>query len=134
MPIIEGVEVKTRNDYLLQNGYLLFENLLCIMNTSLWFAIVQEIHKQDHFGAEKTLHLIREKFFWPGMSKDIKLFVKRCQIYQNAKGTDTNQGLYIPLSISTAPWQDISIDFVVGLPITRKKMIASLWWWTDLAR
>jgi Integrase zinc binding domain len=76
-PIIEGVKVKTRNDYLLQNGYLFFGNLLCIPNTSLQFVIVQEIHKQDHFGAEKTLHQIREKFFWPGMSKDIKFFCEK---------------------------------------------------------
>jgi hypothetical protein len=55
------------------------------------------------------------------MSKDIKLFVKRCQVCQAAKGTDTNQGLYTPLPIPTAPWRDISMDFVVGLPTTRKK-------------
>jgi Integrase zinc binding domain len=76
-PIIKGVKVKTRNDYLLQNDYLFFGNLLCILNTSLQFAIVQEIHKQDHFGAKKTLHLICEKFFWPGMLKDIKFFYEK---------------------------------------------------------
>jgi hypothetical protein len=55
------------------------------------------------------------------MSKDVKLFVKRCHICQAAKGTDTNQGLYTPLPIPTAPWQDISMDFVVGLPTSRRK-------------
>lgn len=51
----------------------------------------------------------------------MKLFIKRCQICQVAKGIDTNQGLYTPLLISTTPWRDISMDFVVGLPTTRKK-------------
>jgi hypothetical protein len=55
------------------------------------------------------------------MLKDIKFFVKRCQVYQASKGTDTNQGLYTPLPISTAPWRDISMDFVVGLLTTQKK-------------
>jgi Integrase zinc binding domain len=62
-PIIEEVEEKTRHDYLLQDDYLFFENLLCIPNTSLRFSIVQELHKQGHFGAKKTLHLVRERFF-----------------------------------------------------------------------
>jgi Integrase zinc binding domain len=101
--IIEGVEAKTRCDYLLHDGYLFFGNLFCIPNTSLRFSIVQELHKQGHFGATKTIHLIRERFFWPNMSKDIKLFVKRCQVCQAAKRTDTNQGLYTSLHISTAP-------------------------------
>jgi hypothetical protein len=55
------------------------------------------------------------------MSKDIKVFVKRCQVCQAAKGTDTNQGLYTPLPVLTTPWQDILMDFVVGLPASRKK-------------
>jgi hypothetical protein len=34
-PIIKGMEAKTRHDYLLHDGYLFFENLLCIPNTSI---------------------------------------------------------------------------------------------------
>jgi hypothetical protein len=44
-PIIEGVEVKTRHDYLLHDGYLFFGNLLCIPNTSLRFSVFQELNK-----------------------------------------------------------------------------------------
>jgi hypothetical protein len=43
--IIKSVEMKTRHDYLLQDGYLFFGNLLCILNTSLRLLIVQELHK-----------------------------------------------------------------------------------------
>jgi Integrase zinc binding domain len=49
-PIIKGVEAKTWHDYLLHDGYLRF-------------FIVQELHKQGHFGVKKTLHLVRERFF-----------------------------------------------------------------------
>jgi hypothetical protein len=60
---IKDVESKTRHDYLLQDDYLFFRNLLCIPNTSLRLSIVQKIHKQVHFDAEKTLCLIKERFY-----------------------------------------------------------------------
>jgi RNase H-like domain found in reverse transcriptase/Integrase zinc binding domain/Integrase core domain len=119
--IINEVEQQKRDDYILCDGFLFRDKALCIPQTSLRLLIIRELHTQGHFGFEKTLQLVKERFYWPGMYKDIKNFVKRCQICQAAKGTDTNQGLYVPLPIPTKPWQDISMDFVVGLPLTRKK-------------
>jgi Integrase zinc binding domain/Integrase core domain len=93
---------------------------LCIPNTSLRILIIQELHQQGHFGQEKTAWLVKERFYWPSIDKDVKLFVKRCRLCQQAKGTDSNKGLYTPLPISAALWSDVSIDFVVGLPRTKK--------------
>jgi hypothetical protein len=43
-------------------------------------------------------------------------FVNRCRICQNAKGKKHNTGLYQPLPIPERPWDEISMEFVLGLP------------------
>ena len=44
-----------------------------------------------------------------------------CRICHLAKTHHTNQGLYTPLPTPSGPWEDVSIDFVLGLPVTQRK-------------
>lgn len=47
-------------------------------------------------------------------------FVARCTTCQKAKSRLNPHGLYMPLSVPSIPWEDISLDFVLGLSRTRK--------------
>ena len=116
--IVTELEAGGRSDFVLHDGYLFRGNCLYIPNTSLRVLIIQELHNQGHFGRDKTAWLIRQRFYWPGLDRDVKTFVKRCRLCQESKGSDTNQGLYTPLPIPDEPWREVSMDFVVGLPRT----------------
>jgi hypothetical protein len=73
-----------------------------------------------HFGIYKTHEVLAAHFFWPRMRRDVERFVARCTTCQKAKSRLRNHGLYMPLPVPSSPWLDISMDFVLALPRTKK--------------
>ena len=51
------------------------------------------------------------------MDKEVLRYVNNCHDCRRAKAfTDTYNGVLIPMPIPQQPWQDLSLDFVTGLP------------------
>ena len=81
--IMQNLQQGNRAAYLgfnLQDGYLFKGLVLCIPKCSLRHKILLEVHNQGHFGREKTLQLLQQQFYWPGMLKDVGRLVQRCMI------------------------------------------------------
>ncbi|KAE8671130.1 ABC transporter C family member 10-like [Hibiscus syriacus] len=118
--IVQEVTEGHRHDFVLHNGYLFRGLQLCIPDCSLRQQIISELHNEGHFGRDKTLALISSDFYWPKLTTDVAHYVDRCYVCQRSKGVLTNAGLYTPLPVPEAPWFDVSMDFVLGLPCTQK--------------
>jgi transposase InsO family protein len=74
-----------------------------------------------HLGEEKTLASVKRRYFWPKMTRDIKRYVKTCDSCQRNKPSNRRPaGLLQPLPIPEGRWEDISMDFIVELPRTKK--------------
>ena len=59
-------------------------------------------------------------YFWPRTRSEVDNFVSRCRVFQHAKGIIQNTRLYTPLPIPTRPWDSVSMDFILGLPRTKR--------------
>ncbi|KAE8672958.1 putative CCCH-type zinc finger family protein [Hibiscus syriacus] len=118
--IFQEVTEGHRHDFVLHNGYLFRGLQLCIPNCSLRQQIISELHNEGHFGRDKTLALISYDFYWPKLTSDVAHYVDCCYVCQRSKSVLINAGLYTPLPVPEAPWFDVSMDFVLGLPRTQR--------------
>ena len=104
------------------DGFLFKEGKLCIPQGSIRELLIKEAHGgglMGHFGVSKTLSMLQEQLYWPKMKRDVERLCERCITCRKAKLKVMPHGLYTPLPIPNAPWVDISMDFVLGLPRTK---------------
>lgn len=70
-----------------------------------------------HFGRTRTYTTIARHYWWPQMRSDINAYVASCDICQRMKvPRHKPYGKLKPLPRPEGPWQDISMDFITGLP------------------
>lgn len=71
-------------------------------------------------GISKTLARINQNFMWHGMRDDVCHFVTTCLQCQQIKYDHRKSpGLLCPLPVPSRPWEDLSLDFIGGLPAIR---------------
>ena len=72
----------------------------------------------------KTLHRAKTDWYWPGMKSDVQAYIRGCDTCQRIKHkTSKPAGLMQPLSIPPRPWHSNSMDFVKGLPNSKKQNV-----------
>jgi len=121
--IYDTCKVSAKDKYFRHDGFLFKENKLCVPNCSLRELLVREAHGRGlmgHFGITKTLEVLHEHFYWPNMKRDVQRMCDRCITCRQAKFRVMPHGLYTPLPIPKKPWVDISMDFIFGLPRSKK--------------
>ena len=68
-------------------------------------------------GITKIIARLSENFEWPGMRNDVTKFVSQCMDCQHTKyETKRLASLLCPLPVPQRPWEDLSLDFITGLP------------------
>jgi hypothetical protein len=67
-------------------------------------------------------HDLKAQFWWTCMKRETARYVAECDMCRRVKADHMRHaGLLQPLSIPVWKWEDISMDFIVGLPLTNRK-------------
>jgi len=75
-----------------------------------------------HPGGTKMYRDLRQYFWWNNMKKDVAEYVDKCLTCQKVKAEHQRPvGELRPLEIPTWKWDSISMDFVMGLPLSASK-------------
>ena len=111
----------------LQDGYAKIDGVLHyqelpFMSKIIWTEIICRHYDNPlagHLGVYKTRELIRRKYYWPSLRKDVESYIKGCNVCLGSKVMRHKsyrdlQSLLVP----THWWKDLSIDFVTGLPVS----------------
>ncbi|GJX58205.1 putative reverse transcriptase domain-containing protein [Tanacetum coccineum] len=72
-----------------------------------------------HPGADKTYYDLRDLYWWPGMKKDMAMYVSKCLTCSKVKAEHLKPSrLLQQLEISEWKWEKITMDFITRLPRT----------------
>jgi hypothetical protein len=102
-------------------GLLMFCGKIYVPNDrDLRRRIVEQHHDTciaGHAGCFKTLELVSHNYWWPQMSRYIGIYVKHCNLCNRTKVQCRRSfGELYPSETPEAPWDVISVNFIVELP------------------
>ncbi|KAK8680822.1 hypothetical protein V6N13_109760 [Hibiscus sabdariffa] len=108
------------------NGLLYFKNRMCVPNDEvLRKEMLDEAHQSSfsiHPGPVKMYKDLKPLCWWPEMKSAITNYVSRCLTCQKVKVEHrAPTGLLQPLKFPQWKWENITMDFVSGLPVTPRK-------------
>ena len=87
------------SDWTLDDGIILFKNRVYVPNNrDIRRSIIAETHESPASGHLKTLYLLKEQFYWPGMAVMTKQFTDGCTTCQQMKAnTHPTATLLMPI-------------------------------------
>jgi hypothetical protein len=108
----------------LVDGMVLYQKRIYIhANFPLLPAILSVVHDDSHEG-KRTLHRLHRNFHIPTARKIVQDFIRVCVVCQGNKTELMHQGGVLqPLPVPSTIWQDVSMDFIEGLPKVAGKSV-----------
>ena len=99
-------------------------HLKLIVPQSFVPSVLQELHNgpfAGHLGYFKTLCKVRARFYWPGLTKDVRRWCRECR--QCASRKSNGQTPRAPLLTSQVgqPMERVALDILGPLPLTERR-------------
>jgi Integrase zinc binding domain len=106
--------------YAVENG----QNKLVLPQGKLWQASMHGAHVAlvaGHLCFNKAYERMRKGVTWPEMYSELKAYVRSCDSCQRNKTSNQKPiGLLKPLEIPTERFEQLIMDFITTLPVTKE--------------
>ena len=116
-----GMKTLKNEEWSIKEELVLKENWIYIPEKrGLRTEIIQlyyDIPVEGHGGRWKMVELVRKNYWWPGIMKEVRRYINRCNVYQ--KNKNCTEALVEKL-IPEKPWKHISVDFITKLPLVQE--------------
>jgi hypothetical protein len=107
-----------------EKGTLWLKNRPCVPKGEAREILLDEAHNSAYSiqpGSTKMYLDLKTRYWWRGMKKEIAQHVAWCDTCQRTKAEHQRPaGLLQPLPVPKWKWEEIGMDFVIGLPRTQK--------------
>jgi putative transposase len=123
---IESKDKSSKEFKYITKNYTIKNNLVCKFNSdanvaqflicvpkSMYFNILENYHDLNtsgHLGLKRTLNKLKERFFWPQMSKFIAQYIKTCKQCQSRKKPKTRATGLMQAIITGNVFEMVAID------------------------
>ena len=112
--LIQGLLVRTKK---IEDGDRWVHQLIVAENQiSNILPLLHESPCTGHFGIEKTYQRAQERFFWPGMKRDVNSWVQSCDKCLRRKGTPQKHRHSLKMWKPSHPFWQVSLDVMGPLP------------------
>ncbi|GJY31067.1 ty3-gypsy retrotransposon protein [Tanacetum coccineum] len=107
-----------------KQGWFIFRNRYYVgMESKLKALLLREFHEtpsSGHEGVKKMLVELSALFYWRRMRKSVEDYIQQCMVCQQTKYSTQAVGGYLkPLPTPEGVWEDVSMDFITGLPLSK---------------
>mgnify|MGYP000034807019 CR=1 FL=1 len=82
-------------------------------------AVLQELHggrTSGHLGVKKTLAKVRVRYYWPGMTADVRSFIRRCELCGRRKSPVKRRVSPLQQYLVGEPMERVAVDLLGPLP------------------
>ena len=121
-------QAETTNEISINQGLVLFQGKIYVPESQKR-AVFEDHHDAPiagHRGVSTTCERISKQFYFPRLRKYVQKAIAGCNVCQKTKHSRHQKyGLLQPLPSPEKPWQSISMDFIVKLPLSKEPMTGS---------
>jgi len=119
-----GVKTLRDEEWQIEEGLVLKEGRVYVLkNEKLRVEIIQLHHDMliaGHEGQWKIVELVTRNYWWSGVTKEVKRYVKGCDQCQRMKNrAEMPAGKLRPNQVPERLWQHISVDFIMKLLVSK---------------